>query len=70
MPFPNRKEFDAVFPTIVRYVGIGLVVFFAVASSLGIHLPESILVAASGLILYKTVKGSNGNGNGNGNGSR
>lgn len=64
MRLPSRKEFDAVFPTLVRYIGISLILLFAVATTFGVELPESILVAASGLILYKTVKGANGNGNG------
>ena len=61
---PSRKSFDAAFPTIVRYVGIGIVVFFAVGSSFGLEIPESVLIAATGLILYKTVAANGGNGGG------
>lgn len=60
---PSRKAFDAAFPTLVRYVGIGIVVFFAVGSAFGLEIPESVLIAATGLILYKTVA-ANGSGNG------
>ena len=52
---PSRKEFDEAFPTIVRYAGIGLVTFYAVGSSFGLQIPESVLIAATGLILYKNV---------------
>ena len=65
---PSRQAFDAAFPTIVRYVGIGIVVFYAVGSSFGLLIPESVLIAATGLILYKAVVGGNGNGNGGKNG--
>lgn len=57
----SRKELDEYFPTLVRYMGIGVVVVYVGAALFGKHLPESILVAATGLILYKTVRG-NGNG--------
>jgi hypothetical protein len=64
---PSRKDWDAAFPTIVRYVGIGIVVFYAVGSSVGLEIPESVLIAATGLILYKAVaEGSKNGGNGNG----
>lgn len=66
MRIPTRKQADDFFPTLVRYVGVGIIVAFVGASFIGVRLPESILVAASGCILYKTVKGGNGNGNGNG----
>ena len=71
---PSRKDWDAALPTLLRYLGAALIVFFAVGSSLGLQIPESVLIAATGLILYKAVAdgtrngGSNGNGNGGKNG--
>lgn len=58
---PTRKELDELFPTLVRYMGVGIIVVYVCAAFFGVHLPESILVAATGLILFKTVRG-NGNG--------
>lgn len=68
---PSRDDLDSAFPTIVRYAGIGLVTFYAVGSSFGLQIPESVLIAATGLILYKNVaegvkNGGNGNGGKNG----
>jgi hypothetical protein len=48
---------------------------FAVGSAAGLEMPEAVLIAGSGLILYKDVHnaakngGSNGNGNGGKNGN-
>lgn len=58
---PTRKELDDLFPTLVRYMGVGIIGVYVGAAFFGVHLPESILVAATGLILFKTVRG-NGNG--------
>ena len=64
---PSRQGLDAAFPTLVRYAGIGLVTFYAVGSSFGLEIPESVLIAATGLILYKAVaEGAKNGGNGNG----
>ena len=68
---PSRKTWDEWFPTVVRYVGVALAVFFAVGSASGLRIPESVLIAATGLILYKTVsEGVKHGGNGNGNGGK
>lgn len=68
---PSRQAFDSAFPTIVRYAGIGIVTFYAVGSAFGLLIPESVLIAATGLILYKNVaegvkNGGSGNGGKNG----
>ena len=68
---PTRKDWDAAFPTIVRYAGIALTVFYAVGSAFGLEIPESVLIAATGLILYKSVsEGVRNGGSGNGNGGK
>jgi hypothetical protein len=59
-----QREFDRYFPTVVRYLGVGLILVFVGGALSGRDLPESILVAATGMILFKAVKGG-GEGNGN-----
>lgn len=68
---PSRKEWDEALPTLLRYLGAVLIVFYAVGSSFGLKIPESVLIAATGLILYKNVAGggSDSKGNGGKNGS-
>lgn len=62
----RRKTLDAAFPTVVRYAGV-LIIVSLVANSIirgnGLEYP-GLIVAATGMILYKTVRGENGNGNG------
>ena len=68
---PSQKTWDDWFPTVVRYAGISLALFFAIGSAFGLRVPESVLIAATGLILYKTVsEGVKNGGNGNGNGGK
>jgi hypothetical protein len=59
----NRKQLDEAFPTLVRYVGLGLTVVLIAATLLG-HGQDLAAgyVAAAGMILYKTVKGAAENG--------
>lgn len=63
----NRKKIDEWFPTVVRYFGIVLVFILAISTVLSnghVEYP-SLIVAATGMILYKTIRGSsddNGNG--------
>ena len=59
----SYKNLDAAFPTIVRYVGLVLMVVLVIASILGYGLELAAgYVAASGMILYKTVKQAAENG--------
>ena len=50
-------------------IGISTVVFYAVGSAFGLDIPESVLIAGTGLILYKTVAANGSNGNGDKDGS-
>ena len=68
---PSRKAWDDWFPTLVRYVGVAMLIFYAVASAFGIRIPESVLIAGTGMTLYKTVsEGVKNGGNGSGNGGK
>jgi membrane protein DedA with SNARE-associated domain len=58
----RQKLLDLYFPTVVRYLGIALVVFYAGGSAFGAALPEGVLIAATGMILYKTVRGGGDDG--------
>ena len=51
---PNRAQLDDWFPTVVRYVGIALLVFACVVDR-GAN--PALIPAAMGLILFKTVYG-------------
>lgn len=52
---PNgRKKLDAWFPTVVRYFGIGLLVYAAVIDK---GQNPALIPTAAGLILFKTVYG-------------
>lgn len=63
---PTQRDLDAWFPTLVRYAGIVLATVLAVEFVLGHLQYPSLSVLAGGMILYKTVRGSNGHKNGNG----
>lgn len=52
----RQRKFDEVFPTVVRYLGVATVVFYGVGRSAGLDVPDSLLIAAAGMIGYKTVK--------------
>lgn len=55
VPREFRRQLDAWFPTVVRYLGVGLMVSL-VGEAIFRHLEyPSLIVAASGMILYKTV---------------
>lgn len=56
---PSQKELDDWFPTLVRYAGFVILVVLVVASILGNNDYPSGYVAATGMILYKTVAGAN-----------
>ena len=51
---PNRAQLDDWFPTVVRYVGIALLLFAGVVDR-GAN--PALIPAAMGLILFKTVYG-------------
>ncbi len=51
----NRKSFDKVFPTLVRYAGVMLIVYAAFVDR-G-HNP-ALIPAATGMIFFKTIVGS------------
>lgn len=52
----SRRILDEWFPTIVRYVGVGLTTALTV-EAIFFHLEyPSAFIAAAGMILYKTVK--------------
>lgn len=61
---PSKKNLDYVFPTVVRYAGVLIILGLTINSILrgGVEYP-GLIVAATGMILYKTVRGENGNGN-------
>lgn len=52
MKRPTRHDFDSSFPTVVRYVGLGIMIYATLIDK--IERP-SLLVAATGMILFKTV---------------
>ena len=53
---PNgRKRLDEWFPTVVRYVGVGLLIYSGVIDR-GAN--PALIPAAMGMILFKTVYGS------------
>jgi hypothetical protein len=56
----KRQKLDDAFPTIVRYTGLVLTVLLVFAGVLGYGLSVIApgFVAATGMILYKTVKGA------------
>lgn len=57
----NRKTLDEWFPTVVRYLGVLLVFVLAVSTIINhghVEYP-SLIIAATGMILYKTIRGSN-----------
>lgn len=56
----DRRDFDAWFPTIVRYFGI-LIIFWEITFDNFQHFGE-VAVAATSLIVFKNVVGSNGKG--------
>lgn len=52
-------EMDVAFPTIVRYVGMLMMVAASVASGFGLYVEMApVFLAASGAILYKNVAGA------------
>jgi hypothetical protein len=57
----RHQQLDSAFPTVVRYIGIGLIVFWAIGRSIGLDVPESLLVAAAGMIGFKAVHKGGGN---------
>lgn len=62
----RRKKADDLFPTVVRYAGVVIILVLAINAIFtnnGVEYP-GLIVAASGMILYKTVRGENGNSNG------
>lgn len=58
---PRQQHLDELYPTVVRYVGIAVVVFYVIGRSVGLDVPDAILIAAAGMIGFKSVKGG-GNG--------
>lgn len=58
----KQKVLDEIFPTIVRYVGVGLMITLVIFSILGSTDYPSAYIAAAGMILYKTVKQAANNG--------
>lgn len=57
----NRKSLDAAFPTVVRYLGVIFAITYVAGRFVGVELPDSIVVLATGMFLFKNVA-SNGNG--------
>lgn len=51
----GRRKLDDWFPTVVRYVGVGLLVYAGVVDR-GAN--PALIPAAMGMILFKTVYGS------------
>ncbi len=54
----NRRTLDAAdsaYPTIIRYLGLALAVAYFVGRALGVELPDSSLIAATGMTLYKNI---------------
>lgn len=61
---PSKKNLDYIFPTVVRYAGVFILVALTADTIIrgkGVEYP-GLIVAATGMILYKTVRGENGNG--------
>lgn len=53
----DHRDFDAAFPTICRYTGLGLTVVLVGFSLAGYYVQAAPgFVAAAGLVLYKTVR--------------
>ena len=59
----NWQQLDEAFPTLVRYTGLILVVVLVVAGlgGYGLTVIAPGFVAATGMILFKTVKGAANN---------
>lgn len=60
----RRKSMDDAFPTVVRYAGVAIIlvmVLDALIRGKGVEYP-GLIVAATGMILYKTVRGDDANG--------
>lgn len=51
----RQKRLDAWFPTVVRYVGIGLLVYAGLVDK---GRNPALIPTAAGMILFKTVYGS------------
>jgi hypothetical protein len=49
------KQLDTLYPTLVRYAGLGIMGYTAIVHQLD---RPSLIVAAGGMILFKTIKGS------------
>lgn len=47
----SQKTLDRWFPTLVRYVGVGLMVYAGLTSN------AALIAAATGMLLFKTVYG-------------
>lgn len=56
----RQKQFDDWHPTIARWLGMGLILFYAIGRTLNLPVPDALLIAAAGLIGYKSVKGNGG----------
>ncbi len=55
MKIPNRKQRNAAFPEIVRWLGVVFMVVLVIGAVLG-HLDYPAgFIAATGMILYKNV---------------
>ena len=56
----NLRQLDEAFPTLVRYTGLALTVGLVVAglAGYGLSVIAPGFVAATGMILFKTVKGA------------
>ncbi len=56
---PLYERFDAAFPTVVRYIGVGLLLGASIASGFGLYLEMApVFTAAAGAILFKSVVGA------------
>lgn len=55
MPIPKRRSWDAAFPTVVRYCGVVLMIVLVVNAIIGRLEYPALIIAASGMILYKTI---------------
>ncbi len=56
---PSITEMDTAFPTLVRYLGVLMMVGASIASGFGLYVEMApVFVAASGAILYKNVVGA------------